>query len=193
VVTWRGQSWEGLRQRHLFAMWPYVQRGDFDALEAAYREDCRKFAGAEAAAAIDAVPFGRWERELRSGLLQAISAAVQDAAATSVFLRLRTDLGWSGEYHVSGVEQCEPFAPYSSGSYIGPLASFKAPALPEAGQARQQYQPTGPLDPGGAAHYLLARTVAAFGRCVGTSSPVPVFIDFISAAFRMAGPASSGG
>jgi uncharacterized protein (TIGR02996 family) len=187
VLTWRGQSWAGLRQRHLFAMWPYVQRGDLDALEAAYREDCRKFAGEEAAAAIDAVPFGRWERELRPGLQQAIATAGQESAATSIFLRLRTDIRWWGEYHVSGEALREPFVPYSSGGYSGPLASFGSPELPEAGRVDRRL--LGPLDPGGAAHYLLARTVAAFARCVRTMpSPVPVFLDLMSAVFRMAQP-----
>jgi hypothetical protein len=168
-------------------MWPYVQRGDFDGLEAAYREDCRKWAGDEATAAIDAVPFERWERELLPGLRQAVAAAGQEPATSSVFLRLRTDLGWRGEYHVSRETPPEPFEPYSSGGYTGPVASFQAPALPEAGQARQSFPAQGPLDPGGAGHYLLARTVAAFGRCVrATPSPLPVLIDFNAAVFRMA-------
>ncbi len=182
---WRGLSWDGLRQQHLFSMWPCVQRRDYDGLEAAFRVDCCKYAGEEAAAAVDAVPFPRYEMELEAGLKQAVAASGSPGAA-SVYLRIRPDLQWNGEYHVSREPLREPFSPYETYSYAGPLAKFKAPSLPEAAGVRDRHPARGLLDPGGVYHYLLARTVAAFGRSVARSAAtVPIFFSCMYAVFRM--------
>ena len=62
-----------------------------------------------------------------------------------------------------------------------PLSSFAA-----AAEVRDRYRESGPLDPGGVQHYLLARTVAAFGQCVARNkAPVPVFFCCMYAVFRM--------
>jgi uncharacterized protein (TIGR02996 family) len=183
---WRGLSWAGLRQQHLFSMWPYVQRRDHDGLEAAFRADCCKYAGEEAAAAIDALPFGRYQKDLQAGLRQAIAASGQEEAATSIYLRIRPDLQWNGEYHVSREPVSEPFSPHECYSYTGPLVRYDGASFPAAATVRSRYPVRGPLDPGGAMHYLLARTVAAFGRCVARKkAPVPVFFDCMEAVFRM--------
>jgi hypothetical protein len=80
----------------------------------------------------------------------------------------------------------EPFSPHESYSYTGPLAQFHAPSLPEAAEVRRRFAAQGPLDPGGVDHYLLAGTIAAFGRCVGRNkAPVPIFFDCMYAVFRM--------
>jgi uncharacterized protein (TIGR02996 family) len=182
---WTGISWSGLTQQHLFSMWPFVQRRDYDGLEAAFRVDCRKYAGEEAAAAIDELPLEKYEKDLQAGLRQAIAASDQPGA-TSIHLRIRPDLQWNGEYHVSAEPPREPFSPYASYSYGGILARYNAPSLPEAAKVRDRYPARGPLDPGGVYHYLLARTVAAFGRCVARNeAPVPVFFDCMYIVLRM--------
>jgi uncharacterized protein (TIGR02996 family) len=76
-ASWKGLSWAGLRRQHLFSMWPYIQRRDYAALEAAFRADCCKYASEEAALAVDAVPFDRYRKELQPGLRQAIAASGQ--------------------------------------------------------------------------------------------------------------------
>src|SRR5262249_45254570 len=150
-------------------------RRDYDGLEAAFRADCCKYAGEEAAGAVDALQFDRYQEELHAGLKRAIAASGRHRGATSIYLRIRPDLRWKGEYHVSGEPVREPFSPYASYSYGGPLGRYEAPAFPEAAEVRDHYPASGPLDPGGVQHFLLARTVAAFGRCVARSgAPVPV-------------------
>jgi uncharacterized protein (TIGR02996 family) len=182
----QGLSWAGLRRQHLFSMWSNIRRRDYDGLESAFRADCCRYAGATAAEAIDALPFARYQTELATGLNQAIEATSRFPDATAIYLRIRTDIQWRGEYHVSNARSQEPFEPHEEYSYTGPLAQFGAPSFPEAAEVRTRFSVTKPLDPGGASHYLLARTVAAFGRCVARRrTPVPVFFSCIHAVFRM--------
>jgi uncharacterized protein (TIGR02996 family) len=185
TTCWHGLSWHSLGQQHLFSVWPYVQRRDYDGLEAAFRADCCKYAGDEAADAIDALLFNHYQKMLGDRLKQAIDGARQEGV-TSIYLRIRPDLNWNGEYHLSTEPVPEPFTPHACYSYRGALRESKAPSFPEAGQLRDKYPKRNLLDPGGAYHYLLARTVAAFGRAIGRSkSPVPIFFDCVDAVFRM--------
>jgi hypothetical protein len=185
-TSWHGLSWEGFRQHHLFSMWPSVQRRDYDGLEAAFRKDCLTYAGEEAALAIDELPFHRYQSALAAGLQQAISASARHSDATSIYLRIRPRGSWEGNYHVSNESIREPFEPYETFSYRGPLQEFKAPSFPEAGEVRDRFSEQKPLDPGGVLHYLIARTVAAVGRCVSQiTAPLPIFFSCNDAVFRM--------
>jgi hypothetical protein len=184
-ASWKGLSWSGLRRRHLFAMWPFVQKKDYDGLESAYRADCVAFAGEEAAKAIDELSFAKYEKSLAAGLKWAVRAADRDDA-TAVYLRMRPDLQWEGEFHVCGDAQIEPFEPREEYSYGGPLDERNGPSFPEAAEARRKFATDNPLDPGAAQHYLLARTVAAFGRAATKHKfPVPVFFSCMYAVFRV--------
>ncbi len=185
-TSWKGLSWDGLRQQHLFSMWQYVRRRDYEGLEAAFRKDCCKYAGEAAAKAIDDLLFHRYQTALAAGLQEAIGASARHSDATSIYLRIRPDLQWDGEYHVSTQSMKEPFEPHQESSYGGPLEEHEAPSFPEAAEVRARFSERKPLDPGGALHYLLARTVAAFGRCVSQNEvPVPVFFSCMYAVFRM--------
>ena len=185
-VSWQGLSWDGLCQRHLFSMWPYVKRHDYDGLEATFRADCCKYAGVEAAEAVDKLPFVRYQSALTRSLRRIISASSQHTNATSIYLRMRPDLQWDGELHLATEAVPEIFKPHTEYSYNGPLENVKGPSFPEAAEVRDRFGERAPLDPGGVLHYLLARTVAAFGRCVAqTNSPLPVFFSCGNAVFRM--------
>src|SRR5262249_28319589 len=112
-----------LRNRqHLFSMWPYVQRRDYDALEAAFREDCRKHAGDAGVKASDELPFARYREALAAGLRQAAASCAVHGDARSIYLRIRPDLEWGGHFHVSDVPAPEPFKPHDEYSYGGQLA-----------------------------------------------------------------------
>ena len=191
-ASWKGLSWDGLKQRHLFAMWPFVQKMDYDGLEAAFRADCVKCAGETAAKAIDAVNFKRYQTALAAGLKQAIGSSARRRQANAIYLRIRPDMQWNGEYHVTTDNNATgPFEPHESFSY-GSLQEFEAPSFPDAATARDQFPATKQLDPGGAYHYLLARTVAAFGRCLARNkAPVAVFFSCMYAVFRMSEPPGS--
>ena len=131
------------------------------------------------------MPFDRYQRDLEDGLRSAIRASLR-RRATSIYFRMRPDLEWTGAYHVSGEALKEPFVPHDEYSYEGPLTEFGAPSFPEAAEVRDHHSAASPLDPGGTLHYLIARTVAAFGRCLERNmSPVPVLFSCIDAVFRM--------
>src|SRR5262249_14766365 len=131
-------------------------------------------------------PFARYEHGLDAGLRQALEAAGQYEEATSVWLRIRPDLDWNGEYNISSEPVAAQFEPYYEGSYSGTLVELSAPSFPEAAPAADQYRGHSPLDPRSAWHYLMARTTAAFGRCVGRYSPtLPVFLSLLWAVFRI--------
>jgi uncharacterized protein (TIGR02996 family) len=185
-VGWSGLSWAGLEERHLFAMWPYVERGDFDGLEAAYRADCLRYAGEKLTAALDGVRLDRYQRDLEAGLRQAVAAAGQHPGATSIYLRV--DSYWGGEFHVAEAPVAEPFEPRREDSYPGPVAEFPGPEVPGAADLRDRLEATGRLDPGAAEHYLAARVVAAFGRvATATPSPVPVYVSVLRTVYRVRG------
>jgi hypothetical protein len=185
---WQGLSWSRLRRRHLFAMWPFVQKRDYEGLESAYRADCAAFAGEKAAKAIEELRFDIYQKSLAAGLKWALARAAR-RDATAIYLRIRPDLQWNGEFHVAGDEQVELFEPREEYSYTGPLAERDGPSFPEAAEARRKYHTDNPLDPGAAQHYLLARTVAALGRALAKQkAPVPVFFSCMYAVFRMTEP-----
>ncbi len=185
-ASWRGQSWGRLTQRHLFAMWPWVKNGRYDELETAYRKDCVTFAGEAAAVAVDALPFAAYATRLADAFRPALEAAGNHPECQSLWLRIRPDLNWNGKVHLSRESVPAPFEPREEGSYSGPLVEFEAGTFPEAGDLRRQHPDQAVLDPGSVLHYLLARTIAAFGRVVRAANPPrPVFFSCMYAVFRM--------
>lgn len=182
--AWSGLSWEGLEKRHLLSMWSYVECGDFDGLEAAYRADCRKHAGEATTTAIAALRFDRYQRDAEAGLRCAVAAVGRHAEATSIYLRVKSD--WSSEFHVAEDPVVEPFEPREESSYTGPLEEFEGPDVDGAAALYNQLHDEKLQDPGGAKHYLAARVVSAFGRvAAATPSPVPVYVSVLSAVFRV--------
>ncbi|HEY1065457.1 MAG TPA: TIGR02996 domain-containing protein [Pirellulales bacterium] len=185
-TCWRGFSWTGLSQQHLFSMWPYVQSRDYEGLESAIRKDCCRFESTEAAAGIDCLPYAAYEHELSNGLRRAMAAVVELTGAGAIYLRVQADSHWSSEFLVARDAPREPFSVHDASPYVRSLAVFRGPTFPEAARLHELYALRGPLDPGGASHYLLARLIAAFGRCVSqTDALVPVYFSCRHAVFRM--------
>jgi uncharacterized protein (TIGR02996 family) len=182
--SWKGYSWARREQQHLFAMNPFIQAGDYDGLEAAYREDCSKYAGEEAARAVAALPFERSEESLHAGLRWAVAQA-EPHGARAIFLRTTPGREWPGEFHLDPDDPGES-TPRTDFRPAEPLARLEGPTFPEAWELFLRRPRTGVLDPNSFEHYLWARTAAAFGRCVRQyRPPVPVFFSCFYAAFRM--------
>ena len=183
TVSWKGISWKDLRRQHLFAMWPLIEKKDYGGLEAAYRADCRKYAGEEAAQAIEALPFKEYENKLEDGLKKAIARG-RDRGVTSIFFRFSGGDAWYSEYHVSGQTIEEKFEPHDEHAYAGPMVKIDGPQFLAAAALSEKYELRSVLDPDSADHFLLARTIAAFGRCVAKhKSPVPIFFSNHRAVF----------
>jgi hypothetical protein len=183
--SWKGYSWAGRRQQHLFAMNRFLRAGDYDGLEAEYREDCRKYAGDAVTAAVAALPLEPYEASLHAGMRWAVAEA-QSRQARAIFLRMRSDRNWASEFHLDPDVPADSPEPHTSFRPSEPLARFQGPGLPAAGELFLRGSRTGPLDPDALRHYLWARTVAALGRCVRQYRPsVPVCFCCQCAVFRM--------
>jgi uncharacterized protein (TIGR02996 family) len=182
--VWSGHTWEDLRRRHLQGMNPYLQARDYAGLEAAYREECRKFAGEEPVAMIDALPFGKFESDLAPGLREA-AAAIGEAKA--LYLEVEAYQTLKGRYRLTGEDPGDRLEPYET--YFGlrnPLGEFSGAEMAGV-ETLVRWQAQTALDPGAVAHYLMARTLAAFGRCLRRQPvvPIPVLLRWSRVVFRM--------
>jgi hypothetical protein len=162
----------------------FVRVKDYAGLEAEYRRLCETLSGEERTRAIDELPFDQYEKDLRKGFEQA-AASIGANSGRCIFLRLRPDIEWNGAFHVQakdpGIDE-----PQEEFSYEGPLAGFSGPSFPAAARIYAQRSLFSGTQPSGAALYLLARTIAAFGRCLNTESGlVAVYFSCMYAVFRM--------
>lgn len=183
-TCWTGFSWSDRPRRLLFDMQPFIAKKDDSGLESMYRRLCEGLAGEERTREIDALPFERYGQELCESFERAV-AALGTEPGRCLYLRLRPDLGWWGEFHIQAKdpeirEPCEEF------SYESPVAEFPAPRFPEAGAIYSRQPLFSGTEPSGTALYLLARTIATLGRCPGVAScPVPLYFSCMYAVFRM--------
>lgn len=190
--VWHGMSWAQRKRRVLFAMADFVRSRDFDGLERQYHALCSKTSGEAVANQIEQLPFDRWQRGVRPVLADALAIA-EKQASDRVCLRLRADIRWEGEFGMhdrnadsdsSPATGHEPFEEYS---YSTPQVTRKTPAFEEAAAIFAAHPIHSGTGPSGPALYLIARTVAAFGRCMREfKPPCPVLVSFMWAVFRMA-------
>ena len=183
-TCWRGLSWRDRPRNLLFDMNRFVQAQDYATLEAEYRKVCIKLSGEQVAKEIDGFPFDRYEKELQNGLKQAL-ARIESTKARALFLRLRPDIRWEGEFHVQAKDP-EIDTPCEEFGYESPFMKVAGPGFEEAAALYAQKPLYSGTSVSGSALYLLARTVAAFGRSLGELSPaVPIYFSFMYAVFRM--------
>jgi uncharacterized protein (TIGR02996 family) len=184
-ASWSGLSWEARRRNRLFAMDHYVRAQDYDELEAEYRRECLLNGGVVVAEAIGALPFTQYQHQLGAALDTAI-AHLDRAGAQALFLRIRPDVGWRGEFHLQAEPPPDTAEPYEEYSYTSPRVQVPAPGFPAAAAIYAEHPLSGAIQPSGPALYLIARTVAAFGRCLQARHlAVPVWLSCVWAVFRM--------
>jgi hypothetical protein len=186
-ASWRGLNWREPTRRLLFAMDRFARIGDYDGLEGEYRSLCQRMAGEEVATEIDGLPFDQYEDTLRAGLQEAAASLTRNGGRC-IFFRLGLHWGWSGSFDVQANDAAID-EPVGEGSYEMPIAQFPTAPFEEAARIDARQPLYSGTRPSGAPLFLLARTVAAFGRCVKDSSlPVPVYFSCFQAAFRMWDP-----
>jgi uncharacterized protein (TIGR02996 family) len=184
-ACWQGLTWEQRRRRPLFAMNRFVRTGDYDGLELEYRRMCQQLAGAEVRAEIDSLPFDRYEEELGAGLEQAL-AALPTTRGRALYLRMRPDVEWMTDLHIQEKDDDATDEPREEFGYEMPVAKFQGPRFPEAAEIYQRHPLHQGTRPSGPALYLLARTVAAFGRVLAWHEVrVPVSFSCMYAVLRM--------
>jgi uncharacterized protein (TIGR02996 family) len=189
-TCWRGLTWRDRPRRLLFGMNRFVRAGDYTGLEAEYRRQCAKLAGDRLTAEIDELPFNRYKEELHEGFQRAV-ANLSENRGRAIFLRLRPDIRWKGEFHVQARDYPKMEEPHEEPSYEGPVAEFPGPGFPEAARIYTQYPLYAGIQPSGPALYLLARTIAAFGRCLSLYDvPAPVYFSCMYVVFWMKGGSS---
>src|SRR5262249_41712860 len=134
----------------------------------------------------DELPFQHYEKSLLAGFQQAV-ASTASKHGRCIFLRLRPDIEWEGKFHVQARDSaldvpCEEF------SYEGPVAEHAGGRFPEAARFYGEHPLYSGTKPSGPALYVLAKTVAAFGRCLSAYSDLsPVYFSCMYAVFRMKG------
>jgi hypothetical protein len=169
----------------------FVRAQDYAALEAEYRQLCLKLAGEQVTKQIDELPFDRYEQKLHKSLKQAI-ARLASEQGRSLFFRLTPHIKWEGKFHVRA-EAPNITEPREEFSYERPLAAISGPSLSAAAAVYARQPLFSGTQPSGAALYLIARTVAAFGRCLSEFSiTVPVYFSCVYAVFRMKGQSAPG-
>lgn len=189
-TRWQGSTWEERRSRPLRAMNRWVRIKDYAGLEDSYRRSCQELAGAEARAEIDCLPFDAYEKKLRNGFQRALDA-LTETRGRAIYLRIRPDIEWMGEFDVQEDDDSAPTEDEvrEEFSHSAPVAAFKAPDFPEAAQIYQRHPLHSDTRPSGPALYLLARTVAASGRCLRKYEiPVPVYFSCMYAVFCLNRP-----
>ncbi len=189
-TRWQGLTWKERQSRPLRAMNRWVRARDYAGLEDSYRRSCQDLAGAEARAEIDCLPFDAYEQKLHKGFQRALGA-LTESRGRAIYLRIRPDIDWMGEFDIQENDDSAPTGDEvpDEGSYEMPVAGFKAPDFPEAAQIYQRHPLHSDTRPSGPALYLLARTVAACGRCLTKYEiPVPVYFSCWYAVFCLNRP-----
>jgi len=186
-IVWRGQSWEQRKERYLFAMAPQIRSQAFAELESKYRNVCVEWANERVAAEVEQVDFQPWETPLTERLLEAVAAA-QENDADTIFLRIRPDLDWGGNFgvHVTYEHAGENWQPWAEFSYSTPEFEFETPPFEAVSELFETFRNTD-TNPNGGMLYLIARAVAAFARCLNQMEPFPqtVYFSCMWAVFRM--------
>ncbi|AGA28644.1 TIGR02996 domain-containing protein [Singulisphaera acidiphila] len=188
-TSWQGLTWKERRSRPLRVMNPWVRAKDYAGLENEYRRLCQALAGAEIRAEIDCLPFDVYEEKLHKRV-QKVLGVLPKKRGKAISLRISPDFEWRGEFHVQANDLAvtEDEVPEEI-SYEGPIVQIKGPDFPEASQIYQRHPLQAGTRPSGPALYLLARTVAAYGRCLaGHDLPVPVYFGCRHAVFCMSRP-----
>lgn len=181
---WRGLTWKDVPQRLLFGMDRFVQANDYAGLEAEYRALCVSLGDERTAKEIDEASFHTYEEDLWLGFSEAIDRLAA-CEGKCIFLRLRPDIEWEGKFHVYSEDPllntpCEEF------SYEGPAREIACGRFPEAARLYARRPLYGDIKPSGPALYTLAKTVAAFGRCLRDFSDIPaVYFSCMYAVFRL--------
>ncbi len=191
-TSWQGFTWKEHRGRPLHAMNRLVRAKDYAGLEDEYRRLCQGLAGAEICAEIDSLPFDVYEERLHEGLRKVLDV-LPEKGGGAIYLRIRPDLKWKGEFHVQVNDSNDMIAVEDEVpeefNYESPIAEIEGPDFPEAAKIYQRHPLQAGTRPSGPALYLLARTIAAYGRCLaGHDLPTPAYFSCMYAVFCMSRP-----
>lgn len=140
----------------------YIAEGDWDGLEKSARKRCEKLAGKEIAAKIAEVDLTDYMEELEEGLKRAYEEG-EDMGALAVYFEYDMENQWNSGYFL-----CSEYNPEDEEDDDWATSAdeeIEGPAQPDLAELYASTFDTNDKDRA-INGYLIARTVAAFGRCV---------------------------
>lgn len=140
----------------------FIAEGDWDGLEKAARKRCEKLAGKDAAKKIADVDLADYMEELEEGLKRSYEEA-EEIDAVAVYFEYEMENHWTGAFFL-----CSEYNPEEEEDddwATVPDEEIEGPAAPELADLFETSFDGDDKDRG-INGYLIARTIAAFGRCV---------------------------
>ena len=142
-------------------MSPYLDAKDWGGLESRYEEVARSLAGVEEASEISEVDLSEYEESLCRGLSLALARA-RELSAEAVYFEYDLDNNWAGTFFICrGYNAKEAGDESRAWKWVGEVEGKGLPAFGSLYAA--EFDATKRAR--GTNAYLIARTVAAFGRC----------------------------
>ena len=147
---------------HLAGMKPLVAASAWDRLEATYHALAAELAGPEQADVIARLDFPSYGARLQPCFMQALQAAAR-CRATAVYFEYDLDNDWQSNFFL-----CEKYSSESADDddwACDWIEDCSGPDFPEASEVYLENHFDRTPTAKGSTLYLVARTVAAFGRC----------------------------
>jgi hypothetical protein len=141
----------------------FIAKRNLDGLESIYHNQAREWSGRSLARRIGEVDLKQYQAALSRGLAEAGKSA-EEQHAKAVYFEYDMDNGWDGRFFV-----CRQYAPESAKDEDWAderIVEFEGPAIPEFGGFYRNVGFDRTDQAKGSTLYMIARTVAALGRCV---------------------------
>ncbi|MBW2109798.1 MAG: hypothetical protein JRI36_14220 [Deltaproteobacteria bacterium] len=141
----------------------WIQRQDWTGLESRFQELANELAGVTQADRIAKIDFSKYQKSLSENLHRAIKLA-SNQEAKALYFEYDLDNDWQSTFFI-----CDEYVPESEGNddwaceWVEDLAGPKFPVLSEI-YLENGFDRTEVAK--GCTLYLIARTVATFGRCL---------------------------
>jgi hypothetical protein len=153
---------------HISQMKPFIASNDWEHLEHAYRTLAAQLAGAQQAARIAALDFASYQSRLSPFVVDAVMGA-EVLKARAVYFEYDLDNLWQSGFFLCGEYKSE--SADDEDWACDWIEDFGGPDFPEASKIYLENGFDRTTAAKGSTLYLVARTVAAFGRCVVHSAP----------------------
>lgn len=155
----------------------WIAKGNWDGLESTFHNQAREWSGRSLARQIGDVDLKHYRASLSRGLVEAEKAA-EDHQAKAVYFEYDMNSGWGSRFLI-----CKSYEPESARNDEWTsewTAEVEGPRVPEFGRIYRTYGFDRTDQAKGATLYMVARTVAAMGRCVqpGTAGAAALCIAY---------------
>jgi hypothetical protein len=141
----------------------WITKANWDSLESTFHNQAREWSGRSLARRIGEVDLKRYQAALSRGLSEAATAA-GERQAKGLNFEFDMDKGWDGRFLV-----CEQYLPASAKDDDWAsewILEIEGPGIPEFAGIYREYGFDRSDQAKGSTLYMIARTVAAMGRCM---------------------------